>query len=198
VDRPRAEQAIHDLLVALGESPDREGLHGTPQRVAELFAELYRGVGVDPTSVLNAARPLAEADEQLGDLVALRGIGFSSVCEHHLLPFRGVADVAYSPADRIVGLGILADLVAITAARPQLQERLGDMVAEALVESGVAQGAVVVIRAEHGCVQHRGPQLAASETVTVASAGTLATEVGRREAFLAMGTLGPAVTADEV
>ena len=188
MDEVKARQAIHDLLVALGESPERDGLHGTPERVAELFAELYRGVGIDPVSVLDEARPLADADEQLGDLVALRGISFSSVCEHHLLPFRGMADVAYAPADRIVGLGILADLVAITAARPQLQERLGEMVADALVDSGVAKGAVVVIRAEHGCVQHRGPRLGESETLTVATAGTLSDEAARREALLTMGT----------
>ncbi len=187
MDHEKAQQAIHDLLIALGESPGRDGLQGTPDRVATLFAELYRGVGIDPASVLKAARPLTGSDQQVGDFVALRGISFSSICEHHLLPFRGSADVGYVPAEKIVGLGILADLVDITAARPQLQERLGDMVAGALVESGVARGGVVVIRAEHGCVKHRGPRLAHSETLTVATSGSLADQDARREALTTLG-----------
>mgnify|MGYP001547955710 CR=1 FL=1 len=188
MDEARTRQAIYDLLEALGESPEREGLHDTPQRVTELFAELYRGVGIDPVSVLTEATPLFESDDQVGNLVALRGVSFSSICEHHLLPFRGVADVAYEPAHKLIGLGILADLVHLAAARPQMQERLGEMIADALVRSGVAQGSVVVIRAEHGCVKHRGPKLADSETVTVASAGTLGQPEARREALMAMGS----------
>lgn len=188
VNEPKLRQAIHDLLDALGESPERDGLQGTPQRVSELFSQMYRGVGVDPVAVLTEAKPLAESENHYGDLVALRGIAFSSICEHHLLPFRGVADVAYVPAEKLVGLGILADLVELCAARPQMQERLGDMAADALVRSGVAHGAVVLIRAEHGCVQHRGPRLAESETVTVASAGTLTQADARREALHAMGS----------
>lgn len=179
--------AVAAVLRALGEDPTREELADTPERVAQLFRELYRGVGVDPVSVLEDARALSDSADQFGDLVALRGIQFSSICEHHLLPFRGVADVAYTPDQRLVGLGVLAELVDIAAARPQLQERLGDMVADALVRSGVASGALVVIRAEHGCVQHRGPKLADSETVTLASAGTLSDPAARREALQAMG-----------
>ena len=175
------------MLRALGEDPTREELAETPQRVAQLFRELYRGVGVDPASVLEDARALGDSTEQLGDLVALKAIQFSSICEHHLLPFRGSADVAYTPHHRIVGLGVLAELVAVAAARPQLQERLGEMIADALVRSEVASGALVVIRAEHGCVQHRGPKLAESETVTLASAGTLSEPSARREALQAMG-----------
>lgn len=186
MDEAKLRVAVQDLLHALGEDPSREGLADTPGRVASLFADLYRGVGVDPVSVLDNARALAESDDQFGDLVALRGIQFSSVCEHHLLPFKGSADVAYVPGQRIVGLGVLADLVAVSAARPQMQERLGDMVADALVRSGVADGALVVIRAEHGCVQHRGPRLAESETVTMASAGSLRQPDARREALHAM------------
>ena len=186
MDDAKVRVAVEKLLEALGEDPTREGLADTPERVASLFSELYRGVGVDPVTVLDSARPLAESDDQFGDLVALRGIQFSSVCEHHLLPFRGTADVAYAPGARIVGLGVLADVVALAAARPQIQERLGDMVADALVRSGVASGALVVIRAEHGCVQHRGPRLAESETVTMASAGSLREPDARREALHAM------------
>ena len=186
MDDATLREAVTRLLEALGEDPQRAGLVDTPERVASLFAELYRGVGVDPVTVLETARALAESNDQLGDLVALRGIQFSSICEHHLLPFKGSADVAYVPDERIVGLGVLADLVGLAAARPQMQERLGDMVADALVRSGVAKGSLVVIRAEHGCVQHRGPRLAESETVTMASAGTLRYAEARREALRAM------------
>lgn len=186
MDDAKVKVAVEQLLEALGEDPTREGLADTPERVASLFSELYRGVGIDPVTVLESARALAESDDQFGDLVALRGIQFSSVCEHHLLPFRGTADVAYVPGARIVGLGVLADVVSLAAARPQMQERLGDMVADALVRSGVASGALVVIRAEHGCVQHRGPRLAESETVTMASAGSLREPDARREALHAM------------
>jgi GTP cyclohydrolase IA len=188
VDDHRLQNAVTELLEALGENPGREGLQGTPQRVSALFQELYRGVGIDPATVLAKARPLAEAKDQFGDFVALRGIAFSSICEHHLLPFRGVADVGYQPADKLVGLGILSDVVDIAASRPQMQERLGDMVADALVRSGVAAGSVVVLRAEHGCVQHRGPKLAESQTVTVATAGSLRDPAARREALLSMGS----------
>jgi GTP cyclohydrolase I len=186
VDDAKVRVAVEQLLEALGEDPTREGLADTPERVASLFSELYRGVGIDPVTVLESARALAESDDQFGDLVALRGIQFSSVCEHHLLPFRGTADVAYVPGARIVGLGVLADVVSLAAARPQMQERLGDMIADALVRSGVASGALVVIRAEHGCVQHRGPRLAESETVTMASSGSLREPDARREALHAM------------
>lgn len=190
MDSGKLQRAVSDLLEALGEDPTRAGLQDTPGRVASLFADLYRGVGVDPVTVLDDARALAESDDQLGDLVALRGIQFSSICEHHLLPFKGTANVAYVPGERIVGLGILADLVSIAAARPQMQERLGDMVADALVRSGVAEGSLVVIRAEHGCVQHRGPKLSESETVTMASAGSLSEPEARREALHAMDHAG--------
>ena len=188
MDEKRLQDAVTELLEALGENPERDGLQGTPGRVSALFQELYRGVGVDPASVLEHARPLAEAEDQFGDFVALRGIAFSSICEPHLLPFRGVADVGYEPADKLVGLGILADVVDIAASRPQMQERLGDVVADALVRSGVAKGSVVVLRAEHGCVQHRGPKLSESETVTVATAGSLRDPAARREALLSMGS----------
>ena len=187
MDDKKLQRAVNDLLEAVGEDLGRPGLQGTPERVSELFQELYRGVGVDPVALLQDASPLAEAKDQVGDFVALRGIAFSSICEHHLLPFRGVADVGYQPADTLVGLGILADLVDIVASRPQMQERLGDMVADALVQSGVAAGSVVVIRGEHGCVQLRGPKLAESETITVASAGSLSDPAARREALVSMG-----------
>jgi len=190
VDDQKLQQAISLLLEALGEDPTRAELAHTPTRVAELFRDLYRGVGVDPASVLESSSALVDDNDHVGDLVWLRGIQFSSICEHHLLPFRGSADVAYQPRERLVGLGVLAELVSIAAARPQMQERLGDMVADALVRSGVASGALVLIRAEHGCVQHRGPRLHEAETVTMASAGTLQDPGARREALQTIGQQG--------
>lgn len=174
MDAKRIESLVTELLVALGEDTSRPGLDKTPSRVSELYRELYAGVGVDPVSVLNSAPALDSTPDERGDFVALRGIDFTSICEHHLLPFRGTADVAYRPGERLIGLGVLSDLVHTVAARPQIQERLGDMVAQALLDSGVAEGSLVVLRAEHGCVSHRGPKLHDSETVTVAARGSLA------------------------
>jgi GTP cyclohydrolase I len=187
VDANRIESLVTQLLDALGEDTKRPGLDKTPSRVAELYAELYRGVGVDPAAVIASAPPLDSDQDERGDLVALRGIDFTSICEHHLLPFRGSADVVYRPGTRLLGLGVLAELVQVSAARPQIQERLGDMVVHALVESGVAQGAMAVLRAEHGCVAHRGPKLQGSETVTVAAGGSLAEEPDYSHALLLVG-----------
>jgi len=174
VDAKRIESLVTELLVALGEDTSRPGLDKTPGRVSELYRELYAGVGVDPASVLVDAPALDSSPDERGDLVALRGIDFTSICEHHLLPFKGTADVVYRPGERLLGLGVLADLVHVASARPQIQERLGDMIAHALVDSGVAGGSLVVLRAEHGCVAHRGPKLQGSETATVAARGSLA------------------------
>ena len=190
MDAKRVKQLVSDLLDALGEDTTRSGLSRTPDRVTELYADLYRGVGVDPMSVISDAAPLVSTPEERGDLVALRGIEFTSICEHHLLPFRGTADVVYKPASGLLGLGVLADLVQVSAARPQVQERLGDMIAQALVDSGVAAGALTVLRAEHGCVSHRGPRLQGTETVTVAARGSLSDAPGYSEALSLVGGSG--------
>lgn len=186
VDNAALRNAVSQILVAVGEDPTRDGLADTPARVAELFEELYSGVGVDPISVLNEAAEVKSAPEERGDLVALRDISFYSLCEHHLLPFEGVASVAYQPGGGIIGLGTIARLVEVTARRPQLQERLGEMVAKALVDSGVAAGALVVISATHGCVAYRGPKQSLT-TVSIAALGTLAEGPSRHEALLMVG-----------
>ena len=186
VDNAALRQAVSDILLAVGEDPTRDGLVDTPARVAELFEELYSGVGVDPVSVLREAQEVQSTPEERGELVALRDIGFYSLCEHHLLPFEGVASVAYKPGNGILGLGTIARLVEVTAKRPQLQERLGEMVVNALVDSGIASGALVVISAKHGCVAYRGPKQSLT-TVSVASAGDLAAGPSRHEALLLVG-----------
>jgi GTP cyclohydrolase I len=186
VDSEAIKRAVTNILVAVGEDPAREGLASTPDRVAELYGELYSGVGIDPVSVIRDSNPVASSEKERGELVALRDIAFHSLCEHHLLPFEGVASVVYAPSGAIVGLGTLAKLVEVCSARLQLQERLGEMVAHALVESGVASGALVVISASHGCVRFRGPKQALT-TVTVATEGSLSHGESRHEALMLVG-----------
>lgn len=186
VDKPALAQAVADMLVALGEDPHREGLEATPGRVAELFSELYSGVGVDPLTVLSSAAPVITEESERGELVAMRDISFYSLCEHHLLPFDGVVSVVYAPGDRIVGFGTLVTLVDVISRRPQLQERVGEMVVQALVSSGVARGALALVSAVHGCVAYRGPKQKLT-TVTVAAHGTLAEGTPRHEALMLAG-----------
>ncbi len=186
VDSESIRKAVSNILVAVGEDPTREGLQATPDRVAELFGELFSGVGVDPVSVLQTAMAVPSDASERGDLVALRDISFVSVCEHHLLPFEGHASVVYEPGSAILGFGTIATLVDVTARRPQLQERVGEMVTHALVSSGVATGALVLVSAIHGCVGYRGPQQRLT-TVTIATAGSLTEGAKRHEALLLAG-----------
>lgn len=173
IDSPRIEAAVAELLAAIGEDPARPGLTSTPRRVAEAYAEFFSGLDEDPLDHLRDATDLATADDELGELVLLRDVDFRSICEHHLLPFTGVAHLAYAPGTRIVGLGRLPRVVETLASRPQLQERLGEQIAGA-IETGLApRGVLVVLDARHGCVTARGTRQVDSTTVTVASRGTL-------------------------
>ena len=184
IDSARIEAAVAELLSAIGEDPARPGLVDTPRRVAEAYGEFFSGVGVDPLDQLRETVPT----EGTGDLVLLRNIEFRSICEHHLLPFTGVAHVAYVPGERIVGLGRLPGVVATLAARPQLQEGLGEQVADALAAGLEPRGVLVVLDAVHGCVSARGPRQAHSSTVTVASRGILSDPVQRAEAMTLIGS----------
>jgi GTP cyclohydrolase I len=199
VDRDRIEAAVSEILAAIGDDPAREGLRETPRRVAELAAELYAGTGVDPASALGATFALAEApaaeagaaganahpssDAALpaAGPVLIRDIAFRSVCEHHLLPFEGVAHVAYVPGERVAGLGGVVRVVETAAARPQLQERLGDEIADALERALGAVGVLVVLDARHGCVTARGPRQTGSTTLTLTARGSLADPAARAE-----------------
>jgi GTP cyclohydrolase IA len=173
IDSPRIEAAVAELLAAIGEDPARAGLTSTPRRVAEAYAEFFAGLDQDPLEHLNDAKELDAAAGELGELVLLRDVDFRSICEHHLLPFTGVAHLAYVPAQRIVGLGRLPRVVETLSSRPQLQERLGEQIAEA-IETGLSpRGVLVVLDARHGCVNARGTRQVDSTTVTVASRGTL-------------------------
>lgn len=186
MDKVALQRAVADILVAIGEDPNREGLVATPERVAELFSQLYSGVGVDPSGVLSLAVPVVTTADERGELVALRDIAFYSMCEHHLLPFDGVVSVVYSPGERIVGFGTLVSLVEVVSRRPQLQERVGEMIVHALVSSGVATGALALVSAVHGCVAYRGPKQKLT-TVTVAAEGTLSEGSSRHEALMLAG-----------
>ncbi|TQL41986.1 GTP cyclohydrolase I [Homoserinimonas aerilata] len=189
VDRPRIEAAVLELLAAIGEDTARPGLASTPARVAEAYSEFFSGLSVDPVSHLADSVEL-EPDE-LGELVLLRGIEFRSICEHHLLPFLGVAHVAYVPRTRVVGLGRLPRVVDTLASRPQLQERLGEEIADALQEGLDPRGVLVVLDASHGCVVSRGVRQVHSSTLTVASRGEL-DDPAQRAAVLSLIGSSPA------
>ncbi|WP_168916528.1 GTP cyclohydrolase I FolE [Microcella flavibacter] len=185
IDTSRIEAAVAEILAAIGEDPARPGLATTPQRIAESYRHFFGGVGVDPVPELMDGAEMATTPEERGELVLLRDIALRSMCEHHLLPFTGVAHVAYVPEERIIGLGRIPRLVEIVSARPQLQERLGEDVAAALETAVEPAGVLVVIDAKHGCVAARGVRYAESTTVTVAARGVLADPV-RQAGVLAL------------
>jgi GTP cyclohydrolase I len=185
IDTERIEAAVAEILAAIGEDVTRPGLAATPRRVAAAYAEFFAGLAVDPLGHLSEAVDLAPGE--LGDAVIVRDIEFRSICEHHLLPFIGKAQVAYVPGEKVVGLGSLARVVETLADRPQLQERLGEEIADA-IQSGLApRGVLVVLDAAHQCVTTRGPRQTASSTVTLASRGTLSETSARAEIISLIG-----------
>lgn len=184
VDRARVEAAVAEILDAIGEDAARDGLVQTPSRVAEAYADFFSGVGTDPLTHLLDTVPLGEHD---AETVLLRDIAFRSVCEHHLLPFIGVAHIAYLPGERIVGLGRLPRVVETLAARPQLQERLTEQIADTLQQGLEPRGVLVVLDAVHACVTTRGSRQTESSTVTIASRGELAEPVQRAELVTLIG-----------
>ena len=187
IDTGRIEAAVAEILAAIGEDPARPGLATTPQRVAQAYQDFFAGLGQDPVAHLADTVELTEG--QRSELVLLRDIEFRSICEHHLLPFIGVAHIAYVPASRVVGLGKLPRVVETLASRPQLQERLTEEIADALEAGLEPRGVMVVLDAVHGCVSARGVRQGKSSTVTMASRGTLGEPVARAEimALIAAG-----------
>ncbi|MGC4112797.1 MAG: GTP cyclohydrolase I FolE [Nocardioides sp.] len=179
-DHERAAAAVRELLIAIGEDPDREGLHDTPDRVARAYAELTAGMRQSPADVLTTTFDLGH-----DEMVLVRDIELWSMCEHHLVPFTGVAHVGYIPSDngKITGLSKLARLVDVYAKRPQVQERLTTQVADALVEALDARGVIVVIEAEHLCMTMRGVRKAGARTITSAVRGQLRSAATRSEAM---------------
>ena len=189
VDTKRIEAAVAEILAAIGEDPRRPGLTSTPSRVAESYADFFAGVGVDPQQFLTGATELDVTSDELSELVILRDIDFRSMCEHHLLPFTGVAHVAYAPRRRIVGLGKIPRVVETLASRPQLQERLTEEIAEALQVGLDPRGVLVVLDATHGCVTARGVRQTRSTTVTMATRGSL-TDPAERAGVLSLIGVG--------
>lgn len=184
-DRARIEAAVAEILAAIGEDPSRPGLASTPSRVADAYAEFFAGVGVDASAELGAPVPLETAE---ADTVIVRDIAFRSVCEHHLLPFLGVAHVAYLPGESVVGLGRIPRVIEVLAARPQIQERLTEQIADAIEEGAGARGVLVVLDAAHACVTTRGPRQTGSTTVTVAARGAYTDPVARAELIALIGS----------
>lgn len=180
VDLDRAAAAVRELLLALGEDPDREGLQDTPGRVARAYAEQFAGMWQEPQDVLNRT-----FDVSHDELVIVRDIELYSTCEHHLVPFHGVAHVGYIPAKtgRVTGLSKIARLVDVYAKRPQVQERLTSQIADALVEHLGAQGVLVVLECEHLCMSMRGVKKPGALTITSAVRGQLRSAATRAEAM---------------
>ena len=166
VDRPRIERAVREILLAIGENPDREGLRDTPARVARMYDELFGGLHEDPRVHVRKF-----FTEKCDEVILVRDISFNSMCEHHMLPFMGTAHVAYLPRDRVVGLSKLARVVEGVARRPQVQERMTEQIAHILEEELMAKGVAVVIEAVHTCMTIRGIRKPGSVCVTSAMKG---------------------------
>ena len=179
-DRERAERAVRELLIAVGEDPDREGLLDTPARVARAYEEIFSGMHVTAEEVLTTTFDLGH-----DELVIVRDIEIYSTCEHHLVPFHGVAHVGYIPGNdgRITGLSKLARLVDVYAKRPQVQERLTSQVADALMRILQPKGAIVVVSCEHLCMSMRGVRKPGARTTTSAVRGALTDPATRAEAM---------------
>ncbi|MCD2441567.1 GTP cyclohydrolase I [Agromyces sp. SYSU K20354] len=193
VDAQRIERAVREILLAIGEDPERPGLERTPQRVAAAYAEFFGGLDVDPLTHLAETVPIGTTDAggpTTSDAVVLRDLAFRSVCEHHLLPFVGTAHIAYLPGDRVVGFGRIPAVIDTLAARPQLQERLAEEIADTLVAGLDPRGVLVVLDAQHRCVTTRGPRQERSSSVTIVSRGALAEPAARAEIMALIGGRG--------
>ena len=182
MDKEKIMQAVRDILIAVGENPDRERLKETPKRVANMYEEIFAGLNDDPK------RHLKFFDEKSNDeMVVVRDIPFSSMCEHHLLPFVGKAHIAYIPSDnKIIGLSKLARIVDSFAKKPQVQERLTHDIADFLNESMSPKGVAVFIEAEHSCMTMRGAKAAGSKTQTSALRGIMRTDARTRAEVLSL------------
>ncbi|MBE0008392.1 MULTISPECIES: GTP cyclohydrolase I FolE [unclassified Arthrobacter] len=180
VDQPRIQRAVREILAAIGEDPDRDGLVETPKRVAKAYAEFFAGLHQDPAEVLSTT---FEIDHE--ELVLVKDIPFYSTCEHHLVPFHGSAHIGYIPSaeGRVTGLSKLARLVEVFARRPQVQERLTTQIVEALMTHLQPKGAIVVVECEHMCMSMRGVRKPGAKTVTSAVRGQVRDPATRAEAM---------------
>lgn len=179
-DEKRAENAVRELLIAVGEDPDREGLLETPARVARAYKEIFAGLWQEPADVLTATFDIGH-----DEMVLVRDIEVFSTCEHHLVPFHGVAHVGYIPSadGKITGLSKLARLVDVYARRPQVQERLTTQIADSLMQILEPRGVIVVVECEHMCMSMRGIRKPGAKTITSAVRGQLRDAATRSEAM---------------
>jgi GTP cyclohydrolase I len=179
----KIREAITSIIEAIGEDPDREGLTGTPGRVAEMYAELFMGLGKDPKEELSVS-----FEEGHREMVVIKDIPFYSMCEHHLLPFYGVAHIGYIPnkAGRVVGASKLARVVEIVAKRPQIQERMTTQIADAITDALNPDGVGVVVQAEHLCMIMRGIKKPGSALITSALKGIFRSKIATRNEFFTL------------
>lgn len=181
VDHARIERAVREILLAVGEDPDREGLLETPARVARMYAEMFSGLRQDPKVHLRKA-----FTEKYDEIVLVRDISFNSVCEHHLLPFMGHAHIAYLPDGRVLGLSKLARIVEVISHQPQVQERMTEQIADLLVDDLGAKGVAVVVEASHTCMTIRGVRKPGSLCVTSAMKGIFRSNVSSRAEVMSL------------
>ena len=181
IDEARIEKAVASIIEAIGEDPRREGLIGTPKRIAEMYGEVFMGLHRDPKEELEVS-----FDEGHHEMVVLKDIPFYSMCEHHFLPFYGTVHIGYIPSGRVVGASKLARVVEILARRPQLQERLTTQVADTIVEALQPQGVAVVIQAEHLCMTMRGIKKPGSNILTSATRGLFRKSAVTRSEFFSL------------
>lgn len=181
VDLPRIERAVREILAAVGEDPDRQGLLETPKRVAKMYAELFCGLHTSPAHHLKRV-----FEERYDEIVLVRDISFNSMCEHHLLPFMGVAHVGYLPSGKVAGLSKLARVVEEISHRPQVQERMTHQIADLVSKELDARGVIVVIEATHTCMTIRGIRKPGSLTVTSAVRGLFKTNPSTRAEVMSL------------
>jgi GTP cyclohydrolase IA len=181
VDQGRIRAAVREILLAIGEDPDREGLADTPERVARMYAELFSGLHRDPRAFLQKT-----FTQKYDEMVLEKDIGFESLCEHHLLPFLGKAHIAYLPNGKIVGLSKLARVVELLSKRPQVQERMTEEIADLLMEAIEPRGVGVILEASHTCMTIRGVRKADSLCVTSAMRGTFKNNQSTRAELMAL------------
>ena len=181
VDLPRIQRAVREILAAVGENPDREGLLETPARVARMYAELFSGLHDEPREHLRKF-----FTEKYDELVLVRDISFNSMCEHHLLPFMGVAHVGYIPNGRVIGLSKLARVVEVVSKRPQVQERMTEEIANLLIEELDVKGVAVVVEATHTCMTIRGIRKPGSLCVTSAMKGQFRANLSSRSEVMTL------------
>jgi GTP cyclohydrolase I len=180
-DKPRIEAAVREILLAVGEDPDREGLRETPARVARMYAELFSGLHADPRELLRK-----KFTQKYDEVVLVKDIPFASCCEHHLLPFLGKAHIAYMPNGKIVGLSKLARVVEVLARRPQVQERMTEELADLLVNEVQPRGVAVIIEATHTCMTIRGIRKPGSLCTTSSMRGSFRENALTRSELLSL------------